>query len=97
MSHQLISRSTDLKQLRDEGDEVEVRGNYLLVHSVPYVSAQKQIALGILVSEFTLAGDVTVWPNTHVVQFAGDPPARRRARRSFRLLLGARRSSCYRG
>ena len=35
MSQPLISRSSDLKRLRDEGYELEVRGNYLLVHSIP--------------------------------------------------------------
>lgn len=74
MSQPLINRSADLKQLRDEGYEVEVRGNYLLVHSVPYVNAQRQIAFGALVSELTLAGDVTVRPHTHVVHFTGDHP-----------------------
>jgi hypothetical protein len=74
MSHQLIDRSGDLKQLRDEGYEVEVRANYLLVHSVPYVNAQKQVAFGTLVSELTLAGDVAVWPSTHVIHFAGGHP-----------------------
>jgi hypothetical protein len=74
MSQQLINRSADLKQLRDEGYEVEVRGNYLFVHSVPYVNAQRQIAFGTLVSELTLAGDTTVRPHTHVVHFTGDYP-----------------------
>lgn len=74
MSHPLISRSPDLKRLRDEGYEVEVRANYLLVHSVPYVDALKQIAFGTLVSELTLAGDVTVRPGNHVVHFAGSHP-----------------------
>jgi hypothetical protein len=74
MSHQLISRSSDLKRLRDEGYEVEVRTNYLLVHSVPYVNQQKQIAYGTLVSELTLGGETTVRPNTHVVLFAGGHP-----------------------
>jgi hypothetical protein len=74
MSHQLISRSSDLKRLRDEGYEVEVRANYLLVHSVPYVNQQKQIAYGTLVSELTLGGETTVRPNTHVALFAGGHP-----------------------
>ena len=74
MSHPLISRSPDLKRLRDEGYEVEVRANYLLVHSVPYVDALKRIAFGTLVSELTLAGDVTVRPGNHVVHFAGSHP-----------------------
>ncbi len=74
MSHQLISRSPDLTRLRNEGYEVEVRGNLLLVHSVPYVTPQKQIALGVLVSELSLNGDVTIRPNTHIVHFAGQHP-----------------------
>lgn len=74
MSQPLISRSPDLKRLRDEGYEVEVRGNYLLVHSVPYVNAQRQVAFGSLVSELTLGGDVTVRPQTHVIYFTGDQP-----------------------
>ena len=74
MSHLLISRSPDLKRLRDEGYEVDVRGNYLLVHSVPYVNAQSQVAFGSLVSELTLGGDVTVRPQTHVISFTGDQP-----------------------
>src|ERR1700760_1460214 len=74
MSQPLINRSPDLKRLRDDGYEVEVRGNYLLVHSVPYVNAQSQVALGSLVSELTLGGDVTVGPQTHVISFTGDQP-----------------------
>ncbi len=75
MSHQLISRSPDLTRLRDEGYEVEVRGNLLLVHSVPYVTPQRQIALGILMSELSLNGNVTIRPNTHIVHFAGQHPS----------------------
>jgi hypothetical protein len=53
---------------------VEVRASYLLVHSIPYVDVQKQIAFGTLVSELTLAGDVTVRPGNHVVHFTGSHP-----------------------
>lgn len=54
---------------------MEVRGNLLLVHSVPYVTSQRQIALGVLVSELSLNGDVTIRPNTHIVHFAGQHPS----------------------
>jgi molybdopterin/thiamine biosynthesis adenylyltransferase len=74
MSQQLINRSQDLKRLRDEGFDVEVRSNYLLLKHIPYVTAKKEIKYGILVSEFTLAGDITAPPSTHVVQFAGEYP-----------------------
>lgn len=74
MSQQLINRSLDLKRLRDEGYDVEIRSNHLLIKSVPYVNSSKEINRGMLVSELTLAGDVTTRPSTHVVSFAGDHP-----------------------
>lgn len=74
MSHSLISRSPDLKRLRDEGYEVEVRAGYLLVHSVPYVNAQGETALGMLVSDLALAGDVTSAGGSHIAHFVGDHP-----------------------
>lgn len=74
MSQQLINRSLDLKRLRDDGYEIEIRSNHLLIQSVPYVNANKDIKLGTLVSEITLAGDVTTKPGTHVVFFIGDHP-----------------------
>lgn len=74
MSQQLISRSPDLKRLRDEGYDVEIRSGYLLIKDVPYVSANKEIKLGILISELTLAGNVTTTPDNHVAMFAGEYP-----------------------
>src|SRR2546426_9755037 len=75
MSHQLISRSADLKRLRDEGYDLEVaKSNHLLVKSVPYVNAKGQIQRGTLVSELTIAGESTAAPGSHVAYFVGDFP-----------------------
>jgi len=74
MSQQLISRSRDLQRFRDDGYDVEIRSSYLLVKGVPYVNSAGQIKYGTLVSELTLAGDVTTTPNTHVAYFAGEHP-----------------------
>ncbi|MFI0234568.1 ThiF family adenylyltransferase [Streptomyces sp. NPDC017086] len=74
MSPQLTSRSPDLRRLQDEGYEIEVRSGLLLMHHVPYVDAQRRVRYGVLVSELSLAGDVTVAPSTHVVMFSGDEP-----------------------
>jgi len=74
MSQQLISRSADLKRLRDEGYGIEIRAGYLLTKDVPYVDSHKQVKLGTLVSELTLAGDITAPPSTHVAFFVGDHP-----------------------
>lgn len=74
MSQQLINRSPDLKRLRDEGYDVEVRANHLVIKNVPYVNSNKDIKFGLLVSELTLAGDITTTPNTHVAMFSGEHP-----------------------
>lgn len=73
MSQQLISRSADLRRLRDEGFDIEIRSGYVLTKGVPYVNASKEVKLGTLVSELTLAGDVTAPPSTRNF-FAGDHP-----------------------
>ena len=74
MSESLISRSPDLKRLQDDGYEIEVRSGHLLMKSVPYVSAGRSIKRGMLVSELTLAGDVTTNPGTHIAMFIGEMP-----------------------
>ena len=75
MSRQLISRSADLAKLRDEGYEVEVRDNHLILHSIPYVNEQRQVKLGQLVSPLkTSADDIALPPADHVVHFVGTHP-----------------------
>lgn len=75
MSQQLIDHSPDLKQLRDEGYEIEVKGGYLLIHHIPYVNHSKEIKYGTLVSELSLSNNIrTAVPNTHVIFFIGEHP-----------------------
>lgn len=75
MSQQLINHSPDLKRLRDEGYEVEIRGGHLLVHHIPYVDQNKQIQYGSLVSTLTLTGAGQAGaPDTHVISFIGENP-----------------------
>jgi len=74
MSQQLIDHSKDLKQLVDEGYNLEIRSNYLLVKNIPYVTSDKKVAHGTLISNLDLAGDITTRPKSHVVRFAGSYP-----------------------
>ncbi len=75
MSHKLINpNNQDLKKLRDLGYAIDIRGGFLLVHHVPYVNANKQVAYGTLVSTLELADDKTVPPQDHVIHFIGDHP-----------------------
>ena len=65
MSQRPISRSADLKRLRDEGYDLEVRSGCLLVRDVPYVNSRKEVQRGILVIKLVLADDQTGRPDTH--------------------------------
>lgn len=67
MSQQLINHSQDLKRLRDEGYEIEVRGGYLLIHHIPYTNQNKEIQYGTLVTTLHNIQD-------HVISFIGDNP-----------------------
>jgi hypothetical protein len=79
MSAALISRSSDLRRLDEEGFELEVRGGYLLVHGVPYVTPARRLARGMLICSLTLdpTGQVTVAPADHTIYFAGETPSNR--------------------
>ena len=77
MSRSLISRSTDLKALMDDGYEVDIVSGHLVIRNVPYVNAGGEVRRGSLISVLDLAGDVTTRPGTHVAMFAGEYPCDR--------------------
>ena len=70
----LTDHSPDLKRLVEDGYELEVRSGHLLLHHVPYVSADRKVKYGILVSELSMAGEGTTRPSTHVAMFVGEMP-----------------------
>lgn len=74
MSVKLIDHSPDLKRLRDEGYEVKMEGTYLVVSGVPYFNSKLEICYGTLVTDLTIAGNVTSRPNNHVIHFIGEHP-----------------------
>jgi len=74
MSQRPISLSKDLQRLRADGYDVAIGAGHLLVRNVPYVNRRREIGRGTLVSELTLACDVTCPPSTHVAYFVGEEP-----------------------
>lgn len=74
MSHQLINLSPDLKRLRDEGYEVQIKSGHLLISGVPHMNLNREVIYGTVVSTLHLAGNVTTKPDTHVCMFKGDYP-----------------------
>lgn len=74
MSQQLINHNPDLKRLVDDGYEISIKANHLIMDNVPFVKADKSLARASLVSELSLSGDRTVRPHTHVMMFSGECP-----------------------
>ena len=74
MSNKLINHNPDLKHLRDDGFEIEVRGGHLIVHHIPYVNSNREVKLGKLISTLVLNNDLTMKPDTHVIYFMGEHP-----------------------
>jgi molybdopterin/thiamine biosynthesis adenylyltransferase len=74
MSSALIARNPDLRRLRDEGYEVSVQGSFLVLDGIPYVTGERTIEHGRLVSTLNLAGDVTAPPQPHTAMFTGARP-----------------------
>jgi len=74
MSQELISHSIDLKRLRDEGYEVDISNNFLIIKNIPYVNDKKEVRCGVIVSNLELAGNITIKPNNHVALWVGTHP-----------------------
>lgn len=78
MSLPLTSRNPDLARLVQEGYELAVLHNHLVVSGVPYVNSKREVRLGTLVSDMSnISGDVTVSPieaGKHVAMWAGEYP-----------------------
>lgn len=73
MSSPLIARDPHLARLRDNGYDLEVRGAHLLIHSIPYVNAKKEVRTdGVLV--MVLAGETSSVPPDHTAYFIGEHP-----------------------
>lgn len=74
-SREIIQNSPDLKRLFDDGFELTIKSSYLLVNSVPYLDAEKNILRGTLIFPLKMSTHVIVSPpENHVAFFAGDRP-----------------------
>ena len=77
MSARVISLNSDLKRLRDEGYELEIKDGHAIIHNVPYLDVDKTVQYGVLISPLDMRGDVVKYVNAgtaHVIHFQGTHP-----------------------
>ena len=73
MSLLLESPSRDLRRLVDEGYEIRIEENYLVLGHVPFLNASGVVEFGELISELLVSGNETLRPDPHTVYFTGVP------------------------
>ena len=73
-SRELISRSPDLRRLVDDGYEVEIVAGHLVLHRIPYVTHERSIRYGALVTGVSMRAGALVPPSDHTAYFCGDYP-----------------------
>jgi hypothetical protein len=88
VSHSPLAASADLQRLCDEGYEVVVVDDHLVLSHVPFLTKQGQVAYGQLISTLALVDDVTITPDTHVVYFAGGTPCDALTRQPLKIING---------
>lgn len=74
MSHTKIALDPHLRRLRDEGFNLEVRANHLLVHTMPYVTPATVVAYGTLAMPLNMIADQVGPPPDHTAKFIGECP-----------------------
>jgi len=74
MLSELINHSDDLRRLRDAGYALRLHKGYLVVDQIPYVTEQRAVARGSLVSKLNIVGNQTAKPDKHEMHFVGSYP-----------------------
>ena len=74
MSARVINLNPDLKRLRDEGYEIEIRDGHAILHNIPYLDIDKTVQRGILISPLNMSGDIVKYDGNHVIFFQGTRP-----------------------
>lgn len=74
MSHTKIALDPHMRKLRDEGYDLEIRANHLLVHAVPHVTPAREVKYGTLAMPLNMVGDEVGPPQDHTAKFFGECP-----------------------
>jgi hypothetical protein len=74
MSQKPIVHSPAIQSLIDEGYEIDIQHQHLLVYSIPYVTINREIKTGTLVCVYTDSNGINSKPLDHTVWFKGEKP-----------------------
>ncbi|MEZ4720483.1 MAG: ThiF family adenylyltransferase [Flavobacteriales bacterium] len=74
MLRELIDHSPDLKRLFEEGFQLEWIGGHLVVRHIPYVTIEKKVKYGVLITNLRVSNSRADFDNNHQIYFIGEAP-----------------------
>lgn len=74
MSTKLTDRNPSILRLIDEGYDVEIVNQHLLVHSIPYLNSEGTVELGVLACPYAGIGGQDTVPTDHTMWFQANKP-----------------------
>lgn len=74
MSIKPTALNPSIKRLFEEGFEIEIVRQHLLVHSIPYLNQSRELKLATLACPFTENGEFDTQPQDHTMFFRGENP-----------------------
>ncbi len=74
MLTKLTVRNPSALRLIEEGFDVEILNQHLLVHSIPYLTSEGVVKLGVFACPYNEMGDQDTCPNDHTMWFQGEKP-----------------------
>jgi len=91
MSQKPTNPNPDIQRLIDEGFEVDFQHGHVLIHSVPHVGPNREVVLGVIVSEYDTVGK----PKDHTVWFQGESPCTHDGRPLQHLVIDSTRHRLF--
>lgn len=74
MSSKLIDPNSALQRLKDDGYQVDVREQHILLYGVPYVTSNRTVAKGTLICTYVENAGSVLPPDNHQVWWTGEYP-----------------------
>lgn len=74
MSKKLIARNPSVLRLIEDGFEVEIVNQHLLIHSIPYLNSKLEVKQGILACPYLEIGEQDTRPQDHTMWLQGELP-----------------------
>ncbi|UMM05874.1 ThiF family adenylyltransferase [Vibrio campbellii] len=74
MSTKPTVRNPSIIRLIEDGFEVEIKNQHLLVHSIPYLDVNREVKLGVLACPYNEMGEQDTRPQDHTMWFQAELP-----------------------